>query len=86
MARYFFHIHDGVDLLDDEGAELRNDEAAKSEAVYAAGSMLRDMRLSVWAVTHWRMTVVSGNKVICILRFSSNGAGEDWPPIVAAAS
>ena len=81
MARYFFHIHDGADLPDDEGVELPNDEAAKSEAISAAGSMLRDMRLSVWAVTHWRMTVVSGDKVICILRFSSNGAGEASPPI-----
>ena len=81
MARYFFHIHDGADLPDDEGVELPNDEAAKSEAISAAGSMLRDMRLSVWAVTHWRMTVVSGDKVICILRFSSTGAGEASPPI-----
>ncbi len=81
MARYFFHINDGADLLDNEGVELRSDEAAKSEAIYAAGSMLRDMRLSVWAVMQWRMTVVSGSKIICILRFSSNGAGEPWPPI-----
>jgi hypothetical protein len=85
MARYFFHIHNGDDLLDDEGVKLHSDEAAKSEAIDTAGSMLRDMRLSVWTVSQWRMTVVCGEKVICILRFSSNGAGESWPPLAHTA-
>jgi hypothetical protein len=37
------------------------------EAIDAAGSMLRYMRLSVWNVTQWRLKV-TGSRVICILR------------------
>jgi hypothetical protein len=36
MPRYFFDIHDGVDVRDDVGKEFPNSEAARQEAVQLA--------------------------------------------------
>ena len=43
MPRYFFHTNDGVQHIDREGAELRSHAHAHSEAVIAAGDMLKDV-------------------------------------------
>jgi hypothetical protein len=41
MGRFYFHLRDGEDLiLDDEGTELPNVEAAKKEAVHSAREFL----------------------------------------------
>ena len=53
MPRYFFNVHDGKDLPDHYGTELRDREAAHKEAVFAAGEMLKEtgrefLRDDVW--------------------------------------
>lgn len=36
MPRYFFHVHDDIDALDEEGQEFPNSEAALNGATGAA--------------------------------------------------
>ena len=42
MPRYFFHVHDGVQRVDGEGLDLAGPAEAHSQAVIAAGEMLKD--------------------------------------------
>ena len=43
MARYFFNIHGAASGPDQEGEELRNDEAAWHEATLIAGELFKDI-------------------------------------------
>jgi hypothetical protein len=42
MPRYYFHVEDHHTDIDEVGTELPDLEAARSEAVRAAGEILRD--------------------------------------------
>ena len=42
MPRYFFHLHDGVDLPDHEGTVLPGAREAKIQALSTAGEIVRD--------------------------------------------
>ncbi len=39
MPRYFFHVHNGDETLDYEGADLADDEAARAYAIAAARAL-----------------------------------------------
>jgi hypothetical protein len=39
MPRFFFHVIDDIDARDDEGLELRDVEAARSEAIRGARAL-----------------------------------------------
>jgi hypothetical protein len=41
VPRYFFHVHDGHDLLDREGVELPGPAEAREQAIATAGEMIR---------------------------------------------
>jgi putative ABC transport system substrate-binding protein len=41
VPRYFFNVHDGKDLPDNEGVELAGRDAAHREAFHTAGEMLK---------------------------------------------
>jgi hypothetical protein len=43
-ARYFFHVHESVDMIDRVGNEFSGSEEDLREAVVAAGEVLRDAR------------------------------------------
>ncbi len=43
MPRYFFHVHDDVQHVDREGTDLADPAKAHSEAVIAAGEILKDL-------------------------------------------
>ena len=43
MARYYFDINDGTELLDVEGLEIPDLNRARAEAIRAAGEMIRDL-------------------------------------------
>jgi hypothetical protein len=45
MPRYFFHIHDNADIIDDDGLELRNIEVANWEALRGARSLAAEQVL-----------------------------------------
>ena len=65
MPRYFFHVHDGKDMRDEEGLDMPGDEEARTEAVRTAGEMLRDLADGFWDGESWTMEVVdmAGNRV-----------------------
>ncbi|CCM75127.1 DUF6894 family protein [Rhizobium mesoamericanum] len=47
MTRYFFHVRDGDDLVEDtEGVELWDSTSAREEAIRAAREMLAEKLLS----------------------------------------
>ena len=70
MPRYFFHVHDGKDIPDEEGVELSGPEEARNQAVTACGEALKDLDGDFWESAMWTMTVKDwqGN-VVCELKF-----------------
>lgn len=71
MPRYFFHIQDGQDLADSEGAVYANPRAARSAAVIASGEMLKDFSGRSWSRAEWRMHVVDQQgATVCDLCFT----------------
>jgi hypothetical protein len=58
MPRYYFHIEDHRTYIDRVGVELPDLEAARDEAVGAAGQILRDgAAKNLWSGKPWRMWV-----------------------------
>lgn len=72
MPRYFFHINDGTEIIDDEGSVLDDATAARAQAVATAGAMLKEQGEKFWDGTEWRMTVVDeAGQRVCMLCFSA---------------
>ena len=72
MPRYYFHVHDGKDILDQIGTELPNDEAAESAAIVSAGEMLKDLDGDFWKESSWRMEVLDeSGALVCQLKMSA---------------
>jgi uncharacterized protein DUF6894 len=72
MPRYFFNVHDGQDLPDKEGVELASREAAQTEALRAAGDMLKEIGREFLRDHAWEMHVTDeAGKTVCRLRFSA---------------
>lgn len=72
MARYFFHIVDGDISIDTEGTELPDLEAARSEAISAAGEILKEAGVNGWKGIEWQMHVTDdSNKTLLKLVFSA---------------
>jgi hypothetical protein len=46
MPRYFFHIHDAADLIDEDGLELPSAEVAKWEALRGARGLAAEQVLA----------------------------------------
>jgi hypothetical protein len=55
VPRYFFHVHDSVDLLDNDGTELAGPDEARVQAVVTAGELLRDVGGRFWNSPEWRL-------------------------------
>lgn len=72
MPRFFFDVHDGRDLIDDEGVELCDVGAAKREALKCASGMLGETSAD-WPGELLRMDVRDerGN-VVASLRFTAS--------------
>ncbi|WP_457093062.1 DUF6894 family protein [Microvirga sp. P5_D2] len=73
MPRYFFHVIDGRNIIDNEGSELAGLKEARVEAIHLAGSILRDESDEFWNGEEWPMNVTdaSGQSVLK-LRFSAD--------------
>jgi hypothetical protein len=71
MPRYFFTL-DGAELgPDQDGTVLTGPDEAQSEAVIAAGQMLRDADGHFWNRPEWRMHVTDeAGATVCDLRIS----------------
>jgi hypothetical protein len=73
MARYFFHVQDGVRYEDETGTELPSLIAARTRALKVCGDMLASgTHPDLWEGHEWRMTVTDeeGQEVLA-LRFSA---------------
>ncbi|HEV7255253.1 MAG TPA: hypothetical protein VGN97_19370 [Mesorhizobium sp.] len=68
MPRFFFHVMDGRALIDHEGTEVPDAQAARAEALRTAGEILRSEGTSHWAGDKWQMTVADekGNTVFSL--------------------
>jgi Domain of unknown function (DUF6894) len=77
MPRYYFHIEDDRLDIDRIGVELPDLQAARDEAVCAAGQILRNgAAKSLWkGKKPWRMWVTqspfANEKPLFVLRFSA---------------
>jgi hypothetical protein len=71
MARYFFHVLDGVRYEDDTGTELPDLTAVRAHALKASGGMLGSgTHPDLWEGHEWRMIVTDQNwREIITLRF-----------------
>jgi hypothetical protein len=76
MPRYFFHVIDGRNIIDNEGAELADLKQVRAEAIRLAGAVLRDEGDKFWNGTKWQMNVTdaSGQSVLK-LNFSADDQG-----------
>jgi len=57
VPRYFFHIHDGISLPDDEGTILNDLEAARLEAILLTSALLRENSKDFWNGHEWKLDV-----------------------------
>jgi hypothetical protein len=77
MPRYYFHVSDSDhSIIDDEGTELPDLQAAHKEAVCASSEMLRDGgAATLWSGTPWRLWVTDhaggAGKRLFTLQFSA---------------
>ena len=83
MPRYFFHVHDGASLHDQEGTELPNIYTAQAQAIRTSGELLRDMGARFWDSTAWKLEVADERgQVLFVLRFSA----EERPALIDSPS
>jgi hypothetical protein len=78
IPRYFFHIRDGEELLDDHGTVLASREDARAHAIIVAGELLRDAGRKDWGGTEWRLRVTDEmGRCVCTLRFLAEDGSAD---------
>jgi hypothetical protein len=73
MPTYYFHIDNGAFVPDNEGVDLPNLDAARREAVRAAGEMINDSQQSFWEhMTPWIMNVTDDqHRLLFTLQFAA---------------
>jgi len=72
VPRYFFHVQDGSNFVDEDGTELSGVEEARTQAVVASGEALKDQAAKFWNSGDWLMNVVDEDgAAVCSLRFSA---------------
>jgi hypothetical protein len=78
MPRYFFSVHDGKDIEDEEGTVLLNDAKAREQAITTAAEIIRSEAATLPGHEPWEMVVAdeTGRRMLT-LRFSA----EDHPAL-----
>ena len=81
MPRYYYNIHDGHTILDDEGVELPDLKAARDLAILNSGEIVTNgAGPAMWAGEPWRMWVTDGpaggGKTLFTLTFSASEGEE----------
>ena len=57
MPRYFFHVHDGVEPIDEEGTSFPDIVVARAEALKLAGDIIEDAGIRSDLGEDWCITV-----------------------------
>jgi hypothetical protein len=57
MARFFFHVNNGVDLPDETGTVLNGIEEARQEVLLTGSELLRGDPDDLWRGSNWAMRV-----------------------------
>src|SRR5690348_8784452 len=57
MPRYFFHVHDGAAIRDEEGTQLPDSIAARTEAVKLSAALLAERAEAFWNDDEWSLEV-----------------------------
>ncbi len=57
MARFYFHVHDGVSPIDTEGTDLPDWQTARTEAIQLAGEIPKDNAPRIALDEDWRIEV-----------------------------
>lgn len=74
MPRYFFRLAGSPTPDDQDGIVLSGPDEARSQAVIAAGEMLRDTDGRFWSSPEWRMHVTDEDgATVCEIRISGRG-------------
>jgi hypothetical protein len=73
MARYFFNIKDGLDIIDDVGTECADLSEARTMALSTAGQMIKELGPKFWDEPNdWVMTVTNADgQSQFVLRFAA---------------
>jgi len=79
MPRYFFHVIDGREILDNEGSELAGLKEARVEAIQLAGAILRDEGDTFWRGVEWHMDVTDAS-VLSVLKLHFSAADQGIAP------
>ena len=77
--RYYFHVQDGVELLDDEGIELSDMNAVREEAIQSSGELVTGLHgPDFWTGEPWKLWVTDlpsgGGNTLLRLTFSAKQA------------
>jgi hypothetical protein len=83
MPHYFFHIREDVDVRDDHGIELPDEDVARRHGVMMLGQILRDEPETFWASGRIQLTATTDDGVVLFtLEVTSGlpvGLAEDPP-------
>ena len=72
MPRYFFHLRDSRESIDQDGTVLSGPDEARAQAVVYSGEVLRDSGARFWISQEWRLWVTGETgATICALRFTA---------------
>lgn len=80
MALFFFNIHDGRNIRDTEGSELKSRNEVRTVALQTAGEIIRHGgSADLWSGDVWQMIVTDsvGFEVLA-LRFSAHEKPYPW--------
>ncbi|TPI57674.1 MULTISPECIES: hypothetical protein [unclassified Mesorhizobium] len=73
MTTYYFHVDNGEFIPDGDGVDLPDLDAARQEAVRAAGEMINESKRSFWeGMTPWIMNMTDDeNHLLFTLQFAA---------------
>ena len=64
MPRFYFHVHDGCDILDKDGTELRDVDEARVEAIRYAGVLISQQFCKLPAGEDWNLEVTDATGLV----------------------
>jgi hypothetical protein len=86
MARYYFDLNDGVDIIDEDGKELASLESARHHAVTKLAELLMQTPGRFWAGDAWTLKVKDDlGLTLFELNFSATEAAVVASPMPASA-